>query len=278
MIRQGFHIAILSFFTFLYSCNHQNNSNRGNEVYSVSYKKDSLISKTEASQKMDDSVTDSTKLIQDLEKEAESQQGIIVSNKAIIPGAQRYMDQNDKTSKMVNSDWLSIYLENDQYKLGKQDLAVKEKGEDPCSGMDVEYIDTKISSLLLVNIKNLAPHKLDTLALKDRVIQPNRPLKFQWKNQNYELVATGRTFTEAYERSNEWYTLTVYKNGIKLRTLIIQNDYNDTQTSILLISDLDNDQIPDFIISSPRDYEEERILIFISSDPKIYEAQRVFDC
>lgn len=278
MIRQGFYIAILSFFTLFYSCGQHNSTNNGNEIDSVSYKKDSLISMSDTSQKMDDSVTDSAKYIQDLEKEAETLQGIIVSNKAIIPGAHRYMDQNDKTSKMVNSDWLSIYLENGQYKLGKQDLAIQEKGEDPCSGMDVEYIDTKLSSLLLVNIKNLAPHKLDTLALKHRVIQPNSPLKFQWKNQNYELVATGRTFTEAYERSNEWYTLTIYKNGKKLRTLIIQNDYTDTLTSILLISDLDNDQIPDFIISSPRDYEEERILIFISSDPKIYEAQRVFDC
>ena len=278
MIRQGFHIAILSFFSIFYSCNQQNNSNNINEVDSLSNKTDSLISKIDTSQKMEDRSIDTVKHIKDLEKEAESLQNIIVSNKAIIPGSHRYMDQNDKTSKMVNSDWLSIYLENGQYKLGKQDLAIQEKGEDPCSGMDVEYIDTKISSLLLVNIKNLAPHKLDTLALKDRVIQPNSPLKFQWKNQNYELVASGRTFTEAYERSNEWYTLTIYKNDKKLRTLIIQNDYNDTLTSILLISDLDNDQIPDFIISSPRDYEEERILIFISSDPKIYEAQRVFDC
>ncbi|MGN5953556.1 hypothetical protein ACP6L2_02970 [Sphingobacterium lactis] len=278
MIRQGFHIAILSFFTILYSCNHQNNGNHSNEVDSLSNKTDSLISKIDTSQKMEDRSIDTVKHIKDLEKEAESLQNIIVSNKAIIPGSHRYMDQNDKTSKMINSDWLSIYLENGQYKLGKQDLAIQEKGEDPCSGMDVEYIDTKISSLLLVNIKNLAPHKLDTLAIKDQVIQPNSPLKFQWKNQNYELVASGRTFTEAYERSNEWYTLTIYKNDKKLRTLIIQNDYNDTLTSILLISDLDNDQIPDFIISSPRDYEEERILIFISTDPKIYEAQRVFDC
>lgn len=278
MIRQVFHIAILSFLTILYSCNQQNNSNRSNKVDSLSYKNDSLISKIDTNQNLDGRSIDSVKHIQDLEKESEKLQHLIVSNKAIIPGSHRYMDQNDKTSKIINSDWLSIYLENGQYKLGNQDLAIQEKGEDPCSGMDVEYIDTKISSLILLNLKNLASHELDTLALENRVIQPNSPLKFQWKNQKYELVATGRTFTEAYERSKEWYTLTMYKNGKKLRTLIIQNDYNDTQTSILLISDLDNDQIPDIIISSPRDYEEERILIFISSDPKIYEAQRVFDC
>jgi len=278
MIRQFLHIVILSFVTLFNSCIQQNNIPSNNELDSLSYKKDSLISKTDTTDNMDDRSTDSAKHITDLATEAETLQSIIVSNKAIIPGAHRYMDQNDKTSKMVNSDWLSIYLENGQYKLGKQDLAIQEKGEDPCSGMDVEYIDTKTSSLLLLNIKNLASHNLDTLALKERLVQPNSPLKFRWKNQNYELIATGRTFTDAYERSNEWYTLAMYKNGKKLRTLIIQNEYNDTQTSILLISDLDNDQIPDIILSSPRDYEEDRILIFISTDPKIYEAQRVFDC
>lgn len=278
MIRQFLHIAFLSFVILFNSCIQQNNIPSNNELDSLSYKKDSLISKTDTTNNMDDRSTDSAKHIKDLATEASLLKDLIISDKAIITGAHRYLDQNDKTSRILNSNWLSIYLENGQYKLGKQDLAIQEKGEDPCSGMDVEYIDTKISSLLLLNIKNLASHKLDTLALKERVVQPNSPLKFQWKNQNYELMATGRTFTDAYERSNEWYTLAMYHNGKKLRTLIIQNEYNDTQTSILLISDLDNDQIPDIILSSPRDYEEDRILIFISTDPKIYEAQRVFDC
>lgn len=278
MIRQFLHIAFLSFVILFNSCIQQNNIPSNNELDSLSYKKDSLISKTDTTNNMDDRSTDSAKHIKDLATEASLLKDLIISDKAIITGAHRYLDQNDKTSRILNSNWLSIYLENGQYKLGKQDLAIQEKGEDPCSGMDVEYIDTKISSLLLLNIKNLASLKLDTLALKERVVQPNSPLKFQWKNQNYELKATGLTFTDAYERSNEWYTLAMYHNGKKLRTLIIQNEYNDTQTSILLISDLDNDQIPDIILSSPRDYEEDRILIFISSDPKIYEAQRVFDC
>lgn len=278
MIRQFLHIAFLSFVILFNSCIQQNNIPSNNELDSLSYKKDSLISKTDTTNNMDDRSTDSAKHNKDLATEASLLKDLIISDKAIITGAHRYLDQNDKTSRILNSNWLSIYLENGQYKLGKQDLAIQEKGEDPCSGMDVEYIDTKISSLLLLNIKNLVSHKLDTLALKERVVQPNSPLKFQWKNQNYELIATGRTFTDAYERSNEWYTLAMYHNGKKLRTLIIQNEYNDTQTSILLISDLDNDQIPDIILSSPRDYEEDRILIFISTDPKIYEAQRVFDC
>lgn len=278
MIRQFLHIAFLSFVILFNSCIQQNNIQSNNELDSLSYKKDSLINKTDTTNNMDDRSTDSAKHIKDLATEASLLKDLIISDKAIITGAHRYLDQNDKTSRILNSNWLSIYLENGQYKLGKQDLAIQEKGEDPCSGMNVEYIDTKISSLLLLNIKNLVSHKLDTLALKERVVQPNSPLKFQWKNQNYELIATGRKFTDAYERSNEWYTLAMYHNGKKLRTLIIQNEYNDTQTSILLISDLDNDQIPDIILSSPRDYEEDRILIFISTDPKIYEAQRVFDC
>lgn len=56
-------------------------------------------------------------------------------------------------------------------------------------------------------------------------------------------------------------------NLTKKRIILYQQaDYVDTITEIEFIGDLDGDNQPDFIISSPSFYEESRYIIFLSRD------------
>ena len=59
---------------------------------------------------------------------------------------------------------------------------------------------------------------------------------------------------------------------------MVQDQYNDTQTELKFIGDLDHDGQPDFIFSSPRDYEEERLIFNLSGSKIGYETNRQFDC
>ncbi len=207
-----------------------------------------------------------------------SVEAAILEGKLILPLTYRFLNDDDRISKILNATWLAIYKEKGAYHIGKVAYKITEEAEEPCSGLPTETIEPDKNVLAYVDLKSLKTGLLDSIAFNERIIQPDSPFKFSYNGHVYELKANGKYFRDVDDTSSEHYSLNLYKDGKYVRNLIKQSEYNDTFTAIKLMADFDGDKEPDFLISSPRHYEEERYLLILSGQHDVFEGNMVFDC
>lgn len=215
-------------------------------------------------------------------EETIAEPGIIYSEESIlIPHAGYRISTENEIEKILKSGkWLELYKDEKGYKIAKAQYNIIDEDEEPCSGMPTQSIETERNTLALFNINGIKTGKIDSVAFTGETIKPNQSISFDMKGKKYELKAEGfdPLKTDFRNIKNPYYKLSLAQANAPTRTIHLQKEYNDTETTILFIGDLNNDGEVDFILSSPRDYEEERILIILSGDTKTYEGTRQFDC
>lgn len=198
----------------------------------------------------------------------------------LLANAAYRIGEANEIGKILNhGNWLMLYKEQGRYKIDKAQYSLIEEDEEPCSGMPTQTLETERNSLLFFNIPNIKVGVIDTVVIKNRVITPNKALSFTFNGHSYKLEATGTDPLKQNFRDipNAYYQLTLTVDNVS-KEILYQTQYSDTNTEILFIGDLDKDGKLDFILSSPRDYEEQRIILILSSEPIHYEETRQFDC
>ena len=222
------------------------------------------------------SISIKSKPINELQKDSSTID--IIENKVLLPSSYRYLDDSERISKKINPDWFAIYFDGKSYQLGKIKYSIQEEPQDECSGMFSESIKSDYNTIAYLHIKDLKAKSLDTINFQKPIINGNENSVFQWKGSLYNMVGFGRNLEDLTAENKASYKLNLYKDNKFIKTLINQHDYVDTHTSLIMITDLDGDNEPDFIFSSPRHYEEERLLIILSSQDGTYEGNVIFDC
>ena len=204
----------------------------------------------------------------------------ITEDVILFPDTYRIFNHMELKGKLAGRKWQEIYKKDNNYYVDKANYSLSEIEEDPCSGFPAQIIESSNNALLLFSIPNIKPGKLDTVAFSETIIQAGKSFEFSYNKHNYTLKASGISFfSENGHTPNGTYNLVLFSDQYpEGHRIITQSEYNDTCTELLMISDLDKDGFPDFIFSSPRDYEEERYLIILSSSNQIYEGNRQFDC
>jgi len=269
-MRNGYLIIYLACFIGCTACNPFKSKNIEEEIVgdSSAILKDSLelLSDTLGGITDDDS------------NERQSNDAAILEGKLVMPLTYRFLNDDDRISKLLNPTWLAIYKEKGAYYIGNVPYRISEEAEEPCSGLPTETIEPDKNVLTYVAPKSLKTGLVDSIAINERVIQPESPFKFSYNGHVYELKANGKYFRDVDDTSSERYSLNLYKDGKYVRNLINQSEYNDTFTEIKLMADFDGDKEPDFLISSPRHYEEARYLLIFSGQHDVFEGNMVFDC
>jgi hypothetical protein len=204
----------------------------------------------------------------------------VVEDVILFPATYRILNSTELKDKLASTKWKEIHKKDGVYQIADALYSLSKINEDPCSGYPAQQLESNNNALLLFDIPKIENGKLDTVAFTDSMIKPNSPFNFTFNNQKFKLQAYGIEFYRDNGSNPEGdYTLKLfsekYPEGL---TLIHQTQYNDTSTELVMIADLDKDGLPDFIFSSPRDYEEERYLIILSSDITTYIGDRQFEC
>ena len=202
----------------------------------------------------------------------------MIAGQVLVPFAYRIWDDNN-VSKVINNGWLELHRKNGKYNVAPAKYTITYEKEEPCSGLPTETINPQNDVLVFFNISAIQNGSVDSIAIPNKIIPPNKPAEFTYKNDRYELRATGIEFyRDEDQKPNARYTLKLFVNGQYQRTLIDQTAYHDTATALEFIGDLDRDGKLDFVISSPRDYEESRTIIILSTAAYPFVGTVQFDC
>ncbi|MDR0263551.1 MAG: hypothetical protein LBJ04_10020 [Sphingobacterium sp.] len=203
----------------------------------------------------------------------------LIEGRILMPYTYRVFDDNN-VSKIINPSWLELHRKDGKYNIGKAVYSIAYEKEEPCAGLPTETINPKADVLLFFNISALQPGPVDSIPFHNKIVPPNQPMEFSFKNDQYKLVAAGIEFYQDENTAikHPGYTLKLFINNKFIRTLINQDAYHDTATELEFIGDIDRDGILDFIISSPRDYEEHRKILILSTQKFPYVGTVQFDC
>lgn len=204
----------------------------------------------------------------------------VVEDVILFPATYRILNSTELQDKLASAKWKEIHKKDGVYQVADAVYSLSKINEDPCSGFPAQVIESNNKALLLFNIPEIKAGQVDTVAFTESMIKPNSPFSFTFNNKQFKLEAYGIEFYGANGRTPKGdYTLKLFSEEYPQgKTLIYQSSYNDTSTELVMIADFDKDGLPDFIFSSPRDYEEERYLIILSSNGTTYEGDRQFDC
>ena len=217
-----------------------------------------------------------------LSEKTKKQETVIeyIEDSLLIPNSTyRVQTKNEIGNILNNGEWLDLYKDQFGYTISAANYKLINNDEDPCSGMPTQAIETNRNSLALFKIPNIKVRKIDSIAIPNKIIEPNKSFSFEFNGHSYKLEANGIDPLKHQYRDtpNAFYQLILYIDN-EPKEIFHQDIYNDTVTEILFLGDIDQDGKIDLILSSPRDYEEERIIIILSKDNKHYEGTRQFDC
>lgn len=208
----------------------------------------------------------------------ENQPDSLVEGHILLPASYRIWEQSESISNIMDSTWLALYKKGDQFFIGKIKYKIEHAAEEPCSGQPTETILPEYRTYAFFNLQEMKAGAIDSISIQNSVLNPNESSSFSFNGKQYSIKASGRAFDDREKNGAGFYKLELYEDNRLSRVILQQNQYNDTQTEIQFISDFDKDGKPDFIFSSPRDYEEERVIINLSNSPYAFEGSRQFDC
>ncbi|SFS54355.1 integrin alpha [Sphingobacterium wenxiniae] len=206
-------------------------------------------------------------------------------------GSFRVWEDKDSTISF-SQDWLDLYREGEEFHLDTLHYTLS-KDYDECAGVDLVIITSHRSSMLYLQVPQVKKGKPVQISVPKQVLWPEEKAEFTFNKQHYMLQALGKIHrTEKYIDDNDTeqvfhevsdYRLLLTTPDKHTYTILSEQSFNDTFIRLLFVGDLDQDGKPDFVVSAPRDYEEERTLLILSSQMSkdkvvIYEATRQFDC
>lgn len=194
----------------------------------------------------------------------------------LIPSSIRVYDGKEAhlVEKLAQKDWYSLTKDKQIYNLKKTKVSIS-KGYDECAGVETRIIGSKDSHNLIAFIAGeyiTNEIKVNKIIDSTLVLLPNQRYNFNIKNTPYTITARSKTKLTKYKENKNFdevkdYQLSLINNLTKKRIILYQQAYYvDTITEIEFIGDLDGDNKPDFIISSPSFYEESKYMIFLSRD------------
>lgn len=194
----------------------------------------------------------------------------------LIPSSIRVYDGKEAhlVEKLAQKNWYSLTKNKQIYNLKKAKVSIS-KGYDQCAGVETRIINNDNSENLIAFINSdyiTNELKINKVIDSTLVLLPSQYYNFNIKNTPYTLTASSKTKLIKYKENQNFdevkdYQLSLINNLTKKRIILYQQaDYVDTITEIEFIGDLDGDNQPDFIISSPSFYEESRYIIFLSRD------------
>ncbi len=196
----------------------------------------------------------------------------------LLPSRYRIWESFESIEKLIDSTWVALYKKDNQYQVGRIPYHIEHEAEDPCSGLPTETLVPSEYTLAFFKLNEIKRGKVDSVQLERIVLNPTEVSKFSFQGRTFHIKASGRQFDDRENNGVAPYKLQLFEGDQFIRNLIVQDQYNDTYTELKFIGDLDRDGQPDFIFSSPRDYEEERLIFNLSSSKISYETNRQFDC
>ncbi|WP_149526404.1 hypothetical protein [Sphingobacterium hotanense] len=208
----------------------------------------------------------------------ENQLDSLVDGHILLPASYRIWKPSEAISRIIDSTWLALYKNGDQYFIGKINYQIEHAAEEPCSGLPTETIVPEHQTYAFFNLREMKAGAIDSISIEKPVLNPNESSCFSFNGKKYSIKASGRAFDDRDKNGVGVYKLELFEDDRFARVILQQDQYNDTHTEIQLIGDFDKDGKPDFLFSSPRDYEEERVIINLSNSPYAFEGNRQFDC
>lgn len=211
---------------------------------------------------------------------------------SLLAGAYRMWEAKDNPGLILKKGWLQLFRDGHEgFKIDDAQYSIA-NGYDTCAGIETRVVTSKRETLAFFNIPGIHKGTIPCVQLEQQQIWPQKRVVFEFMGHTYTLRAEGEiTATDTYTDNGDaqvfhhvsGYRLVLIDRQQKQYTLAAEDSFNDTFIRIVFVGDLDGDRKPDFILSAPRDYEEERILIVLSSKmdnetPEVYECHRQFDC
>lgn len=215
-----------------------------------------------------------------------------VEGKTLLLGAYRIWEEDDDLAVKMKGDWFELHQKGDGIEVSAIPLTF-EDGFDDCAGVKTKSLKTENKSLMLLQLPKLKIGNYKTTTLLNDHPWPKEKVDFTFHGAAYQLQGFGDiTGTEMFladeNKDKIFHNVSNYELRLadakgNLITLVSEESFNDTFIQIKFVGDLDGDNQPDFIISAPRNYEEERVLLILSTDIQqdsitIYECSRQFDC
>ncbi|WP_437919571.1 hypothetical protein [Sphingobacterium sp. LRF_L2] len=216
-----------------------------------------------------------------------------VENNTLITGNYRIWETADDPETLLNKGkWLDIHQDGPIFAITPLNYQ-KSNGYDDCAGIATKRIEASSGSLLLTNLAVITSKEIQPISLMNNKIWPNEKIDFDFLGNTYRLAGVGsigssEVFTDDDGHEEIFHEVSDYQLQLidpkgQTTVLLSEESFQDTFMRIDFVGDLDGDNKPDFIISVPRNYEEERVLLILStkmSNGKIvvYEASRQFDC
>ena len=166
---------------------------------------------------------------------------------------------------------IGLFHTGNKYELRTCKIVKNNIFENECTGSAMMEPTLNVKGNCLFLFKGLETYNkqvLDTVPGNIKVWL-NQPKNFKFKNIEYTLRSEGKLISKSGSGKNYFENISNYKlyltQGNKSQCILEMRYFADTMTEIIFVGDLDGDNKPDFIISSPDHYEATRILLYLSS-------------
>lgn len=185
----------------------------------------------------------------------------------------RAYEESDYTKHMlrVMEPLFGLFQKGNKYELKRCKIIKNNIYNEECSEAPVmePTLDVKGNCLYLFKGVNfVAKAVLDTVPSGYKV-WVGQTKNFKFKGVDYQLKSEGRVLSKSGKGEEYFENIRDYKlyliSDNKAQCIVEMKYFADTMTEIRWIGDLDGDNKPDFIISSPDHYESNRIMLFLSS-------------
>lgn len=216
----------------------------------------------------------------------------LLEGKTMLTGTYRLWEDADDPTLLIDTTWLEIFAKGEDVDIKPLSFLI-ENGFDDCAGVNTKSIKTENKTILFIQPGRLKAGIKSAVSISKELLWPGVNTTFKCHGVEYTLAGKGtingsETYTDDADQTYAFHSVSNYSLQLtgpqgNIFTLVDEESFNDTFIELLFVGDLDGDNLPDFIISAPRHYEEERTLLILSTDisngrVKAYEAARQFDC
>lgn len=176
---------------------------------------------------------------------------------------------------MQNENWYALYFQEgtNKWLYEKAQLSINKAFDDCLNDFSVNVIaklpPTEHRVFLLKGLTQELNSKSKTvvsLPIFEKSLLPGQSFSFTFNGIDYLMEAQGKLTEEGETEYSKIY-LSIAGNTHK-QLIHEQDRFDNTQTLILFIGDLDGDGKPDFLIDIATDYETAKVALFLSSHAK----------
>lgn len=209
------------------------------------------------------------------------QQDTLTERNILFPNVPyRILSEEDHVSDLIGEGWYELDRagNSDFFILNPAAWTVEHGAEEPCSGLPTERLigGFKENTQLFLNLPGLFIGSVWDYPISKGVLGAGERLVFG-ADDTYSLEASGTDFRAIDQGEKGSFYLDFFENDKFVLRLMEQSVYNDSKTEVYRILDLNDDNEPDFILSSPRHYEEYRIIIWLSGSDGYTKYEEVLD-